>query len=223
MARRIIYFLFVILLVSCGKSSGDSEPATVKEEPHETRADSVGRLVTAVRNSSRIYTSEYRIHKIITHSDELKVQGSILGLKYKFGVPAGHRRIAIPVEGTMKGYIDFSHFTADNVIYEGDRIEIVLPDPEAELTSTKVNHKEIKSYVALLRSDFSEEELSSYARQGRDSIIASVGELKMGERTRASAVRLLRPIITRLGFSPEQVVITFRKDFDERRLKVITD
>ena len=189
----------------------------------KTRTDSVGMLVTAVRGSSKMYTSEFRVHKIITHNDALKLKGSILGMSYKFDLPAGSRRIAIPIDATLKGYIDFANFNSDNVIFDDGKIELILPDPQVELTSTKINHDEIESYVALLRSDFTDQELSAYEIQGRDSILASIPDLKIAERTRQSASRLLIPMIRQLGFTDDEIVVTFRKDFDERQLRTNFD
>ncbi|MBP5387519.1 MAG: DUF4230 domain-containing protein [Prevotella sp.] len=176
-------------------------------------------LVAAVQSNSRLYTSEFHIHKIITHTDESRLKGSILGLDYDFGIPAGSRRIAIPMDATLKGYIDFRDFRSDNIIFDEDRIEIVLPDPAVEITSAKINHDEIKSYVALLRSDFSDKELAAFEAQGRDSILAAVPSLKIAERTRSSAANILIPMIRQLGFSNDEIVIVFRKDFDEQHLR----
>ena len=225
--RKLIPLLLWALWLSLsgcgGNSAGTSSQDGAEPTPTKTRADSIGMLVSTVKNSSRLYTSEYRVHKIITHDDELKLKGSVLGIKYDFDMPAGRRRIAIPIDATLKGYIDFGEFSADNVIYEGDKIELILPDPKVEITSTKVNHDEIESYVALLRTDFTDQELATYEAQGRDSIRAAIPTLKIGERTRASASRLIIPIIRQLGFPTDNIVITFRKDFNERQLTVVTD
>lgn len=217
--------LAAMLLCGChGTSDAPTPPApSDAASKAKTKADSVGVLVSAVRSSSKMYTSEYHIHKIITHNDALKLKGSILGMDYKINVPAGSRRIAIPIDATVKGFIDFGDFNSDNVIFDDGKIELILPDPQAELTSSKINHAEIETYVALLRSNFTDEELSAYEHQGRDSILASLPDLKIAERTRQSASRLLIPMIRQLGFTDDEIVITFRKDFDEHQLKTITD
>ena len=214
----------LLLLCGChGNSEGSAPTPSDAASKAKTKADSVGMLVTAVRSSSKMYTAEYHIHKIITHNDALKLKGSILGMDYKFDIPAGSRRIAIPIDATVKGFIDFNAFNGDNVIFDDGKIEIVLPDPQVELTSSKINHAEIESYVALLRSDFTDQELSTYEIQGRDSILAALPDLKIAERTRQNASRLLIPMIRQLGFTDDEIVVTFRNDFDEHQLTTTTD
>ena len=77
--------------------------------------------------------------------------------------------------------------------------------------------------MALLRSDFTDQELSTYEIQGRDSILAALPDLKIAERTRQNASRLLIPMIRQLGFTDDEIVVTFRKDFDEHQLTTTTD
>ena len=218
---RILTPLLFLLLLTCCHSNPKIEPSESqpKAEGTKTRADSIGMLVSAVQNNSRLYTSEFHVHKIITHSDESRLKGSIMGLDYDFGIPAGSRRIAIPMDATLKGYINFNDFSNDNIIFDENRIEIILPDPAVEITSAKINHDEIKSYVALLRSDFSDKELSKFEAQGRDSILAALPSLKIAEHTRSSAANILIPMIRQLGFDNDDIVITFRKDFDEQHLR----
>lgn len=220
MIKKLTPLLILLLLTGCHGTPKTDEPGSkTAKETHQTRTDSIGMLVAAVRNNSRLYTSEFHVHKIITHSDESRLKGSILGMKYDIGIPAGSRRIAIPIDATLKGFIDFSDFSSDNVIFDENRIEIILPDPAVEITSAKINHDEIKSYVALLRKDFSDKELSQFEAQGRDSILADVPSLKIAERTRSSAANILVPMMRRLGFSNDDIVVTFSKNFDEQNLR----
>ena len=99
MALMIIFGVF-----SCGKSEKDAE---VK--------DSLPLLITKIRSTSRLYTTEYKVHKIVTHNDELKFEGSLFGHEFSIPIPAGERKIAIPMDVTLKGYIDFEGFSQDNV------------------------------------------------------------------------------------------------------------
>ena len=41
-----------------------------------------------------------------------------------------NRKVAIPMDATLKAYVDFSGFSAKNVNRQGDKIEIILPDPK---------------------------------------------------------------------------------------------
>ena len=222
----LLLSLSLPLLLSCNSKKGEPKDASSSPPPAievESKEAKVGKLITNIQKCSRLYTAEYKIHKVITHEDILKLKGSILGFDYDFDVPSGSRSIAIPLDATEKGYIDFSQFNEDNVIYDDDHLEIILPDPKAELTSTKVNHDEVQSYVALLRKNFSDEELSVYEKEGRESILRSIPQLNIAERSRLNASRILIPLLRQLDISEENITITFRKDFDERRLTTITN
>ena len=220
MFKKLTPLLFLLLLTGCHNTpKAEKTGQKTATEATQTRADSIGMLVAAVRNNSRLYTSEFHVHKIITHSDESRLKGSILGMEYDVGIPAGSRRIAIPLDATLKGYIDFSDFSNDNIIFDENRIEIILPDPAVEITSAKINHDEIKSYVALLRKDFTDKELSQFEAQGRDSILAAVPSMKIAERTRSNAANILVPMVRKLGFNDDEIVVSFNKNFDEQHLR----
>ena len=40
--------------------------------------DSLPMLITQIRKCSKLYTAEYRVHKIVTHDDVLRLKGSVL-------------------------------------------------------------------------------------------------------------------------------------------------
>ena len=180
-------------------------------------------LVSKIQKCSRLYTSDFKVHRIITHNDQLKLKGSILQQVFNIQLPIGDRKVAIPIDATLKGFIDFSKFSDQNVIFEGDKVEVILPDPEVELTSTKIAHEQVNAQVSWFRSDFTDEELSYYEKQGRESIIASVPEMQVVERSRASAAHILIPLISQLGFDKDNIIITFRKDLNARTLKIISE
>ena len=81
------------------------------------------------------------------------------------------------------------------------------------MVSTKVDHKEVKQYVALLRSNFTDAELTRYQREGRDSIISDIPRLGIVEGARQSSARTIIPIIEQLGYKKENITVTFRKKF----------
>ncbi len=217
---KMVILAAILLMIGC---SGDKEtsPSSSARDEHtvKTQADTMKMLVSSIRKCSRLYTTEFHVHRIITHNDNLRLKGSILGLDYNLNVPAGSRRIAIPINATLKGYIDFEDFSDANVLFDDGKIELILPDPKVELISTKIDREEVKSYVALLRSDFTDEELSGYEKEGRASILASIDDLKISDRARQNATHVLIPILRQLGFVDDEIVITFRKDFDEKSLR----
>ena len=198
--------LFCLSFIAC---SHDKQ--TINEE--QIYIDIIPTMVMQIQKCSRLYTTEYQMHRIITHSDTKQLTGSIMNRKFTIDLPVGQRQVAIPVNATLKAYVDFSNFSEDNIRRSGDQIEIILPDPQIVLTSTKVDHKEVKQYVALLRSNFTDAELTRYQREGRDSIISDIPRLGIVEGARQSSARTIIPIIEQLGYKKENITVTFRKKF----------
>lgn len=204
--KRLPYLLFLILFLgtfSCGKNEKDA-----------VMEDSLPLLITKIQSTSRLYTTEYKVHKIVTHNDQLKLEGSFLGHDFSIDLPAGERKIAIPMDATLKGYIDFAGFSADNVRRDGNKIELILPDPEVALTSSRIDHEGVKDHVALFRSRFSDEELSSYERQGRASIIRTIPKMDIEVKARENAARVLVPLLQQFGYAEEDITISFRQQFN---------
>jgi hypothetical protein len=190
--------------------SSDPEPADTVADNTESRPT----LVQQVRKCSRLYTTEYRIHKIVTHDDVLRLKGQLLRQDFDIPLPLGERKIAIPMDATIKAYIDFSNFSEQNVERDGDRITILLPDPQVVLTSSKINRDEIREYVGLTRSHFSDKELTGYEQQGREAILKSIPGLGIEETARENAARVLVPLLTDMGYDERNVTIAFRRDLD---------
>ncbi len=185
--------------------------------------DTIPTIVTQIQKCSKLYTTEVHVHKIITHDDQLKLNGSFMKKDFSINLPLGKRKIAIPMDATLKAYIDFANFSEENVQKQGMKIEIILPDPRVTLTSTRINHEEIRQYVALTRSNFSDEELASYAQQGRDAVINDINSLGIIEMARESAARTLIPMIEQMGYREENITISFRKQFTLEDIKRLLD
>lgn len=185
--------------------------------------DTIPTIVTQIQKCSKLYTTEVRVHKIITHDDQLKLNGSFMRRDFSINLPLGKRKIAIPMDATLKAYIDFGNFSEENVQKQGMKIEIILPDPRVTLTSTRINHEEIRQYVALTRSNFSDEELASYAQQGHDAVINDINSLGIIEMARESAARTLIPMIEQMGYREENITISFRKQFTLEDIKRLLD
>ncbi|WP_025072096.1 DUF4230 domain-containing protein [Hoylesella timonensis] len=213
---RLHLILFSIFMLCCSCSRHKTEQETVN-------IDTIPMMVMQIQKCSKLYTAEYKVHKIITHDDKMKLNGSFMKKDFSINLPLGSRKIAIPMDATLKAYIDFADFNEDNVKRQGDKIEIILPDPHVTLTSTRINHDEIKQYVALTRSRFSDEELSSYERQGREAIIKDIPSMGMMDMARESAARTLIPMIEQMGFEESNITISFRKHYTLNDIKSLLD
>jgi len=176
--------------------------------------DTIPLLILQVKNCSHLYTAEYRVHKIITHDDALRLKGQLLSKQFNLKVPLADRKIAIPMDAKIKAYIDFSDFSEKNIERSGDRITIILPDPQVVMTSSKIDQNNVKQYVGLTRAHFSDEELASYQQQGREAILQSIPGLGIEETARANAAKVLVPMLTQLGYDEQNITIAFREDFD---------
>ena len=203
-----LYFVCSALLAGCS-CSGESE----QRQAEYQSIDTVPMLIMQIQKCSKLYTTEYQIHKIVTHDDVVKLQGSLLKQNINIKLPLGDRKVAIPMDATLKAYIDFSSFSEQNIERNGQKITILLPDPKVELTSSKINQKEIKSYVGLVRAGFSDAELTNYEQQGREAIIQSIPRLGITEMARENAARTLVPMIQQMGYREEDITIAFRKEF----------
>ena len=188
------------------------------EDTTSQSVDSLPMLILQVKKCARLYTTEVHVHKIVTHDDVIRLKGTLLKKDFNLTVPLGDRKIAIPIDATLKAYIDFSEFSEKNVERHGERITIVLPDPKVEMTSSKVDQKHIRQYVALARAEFSDAEMASYEQQGRQSIIESIPSLGITERARENAARVLVPMLVEMGMKEENITIAFRKEFKTDKL-----
>lgn len=177
--------------------------------PQEHSAGSIARQVSLC---SRLYTTEYTIRKFITFSDDVRLKGSFLSSPFDIKLSLGDRKVAIPLIVSLKGYVDLSGFSEDNVQKDGNRLVLTLPNPQIAVSASKIDHDNIHEYVSLLRSNFTAQELEGFQRQGLDSILSHLDKTDMEEQTRSSAVNTLMPLLRKMGYRDEQIVIRFRSD-----------
>ena len=207
--KYILILSLVVFCICCKNIPVNNKDVTSVD------VDSFPILMDHIRNYSRMYTTEYKVHKIITHDDQLKLQGKLISKSFDVNIPLGQRKIAIPIDATIKGYIDFSLFSDNNVKRSDGKIEIILPDPKFEITSSRIDHDAIINYVPLFRSDFTDKELSSYEQQGRQAIVKSIAKMGIIEQARISAANVLIPLISQFGYEKKNIKITFREDLNE--------
>ena len=221
MRRRKLLFL-AIGVVACLVVIGLVFGCHHREKPASIQAglaqgvDTVPMLIMQVQQCSKLYTAEYRVHKIITHDDALRLKGQLMSKQFNLKVPLADRKIAIPMDAKIKAYIDFSEFSEQNIERNGRQITIILPDPQVVMTSSKIDQQNVKQYVGLTRAHFSDEELANYQQQGREAILQSIPDMGIEETARANAAKVLVPMLTQLGYEEQNITIAFRKDLDFR-------
>ena len=204
--KTTFYFVIVLCLSLLSACRGEETKAEA------VRVDTLS-LVMQVKECARLYTAEYEVHKLVLKNDPLRVKGNLFQRAFDVKVPIGERKVMIPLDVTLKAYIDFTGFGEKNVSRSGDRIVVTLPDPRVVVTSSRINHDEVKQFVSLTRSDYTSAELADFTRQGEDEILASVPQLGILEMARENAAHVLVPMLTRLGYDERNIVISFRKDF----------
>lgn len=208
---NIILSATILALAACSQKQPTEEKANV--------IDTIPVMVMQIQKCSRLYTAEAHVHKIITHDDQLNLKGSFMKKDFNIHIPGSNRKVAIPMDATIKAYVDFEGFSQKNVSRKGDKIEIILPDPKLVLTSSKIDHKAVKQYVSLTRSNFTDAELTKLEQQGRQSIINDIPNIDLMEQAQFSAANTLIPMLIDMGFKEENIKISFRKKFTLQDLK----
>ena len=216
--RKVIGVILAVLVIVgglyfCGDWRVQSDDDAKQEAAVAQGIDTVPMLIMQVQKCSKLYTAEYRVHKIVTHDDALRLKGSLLKKQFDIKLPMADRKIAIPIDAKLKAYIDFSDFSEKNIERDGKKITIVLPDPHVSMTSSKIDQKNVRQYVALTRSDFSDAELADYQQQGRKAIIESIPKMGILESAQRNAAKVLVPMLKELGYAEEDITIAFRKQY----------
>ena len=137
----ILTCLLALLSASCGR--GEKTDTEV-----ERAIDSIPLLVTQIQRCSRLYTTEYRIHKLVSCESNRQISG--FGISFDLNV-FGDRKIIIPINATLKGYIDMNQVREHHIERKGEKITVTLPDPAIMMTSTEIDHENIKEYVTGFR------------------------------------------------------------------------
>ncbi len=214
--RIPVIFVCVALaaLSSCGKKSAKKE----KADTAKPQIDTVAVLYNSISDCARLATAEYRIHKIVTFDDRIVVRGKMFSKPFSKELPIGDRKIAIPLDVTLRGYVDFADFGKGSIKRHGGKITVTLPDPQIMISASKIDHKGVKKLVDPLRSDFRQEEIESYTRQGMDSIAKAIPNLGIVEAARVNAAQVLVPIIKEMGYSESDITIQFRPAVSDRTI-----
>lgn len=188
----------------------------------DERIDTLSQIMQ-LKECSRLYTAEYEIHKLVLKDDPLRVRGSVLNHPFDMKVPVGERKIMVPLDVTLKAYIDFTDFGEDNVRRDGERITVYLPDPRVAVTSSRIDHDEVRQFISLTRRRYSSAEMADFARQGEEEILKTLPELGILETARKNAAHVVVPLLTKLGFEEKNIVVTFRKEFTGNDMPLLLD
>jgi hypothetical protein len=216
--KNLILMGLLLVLNACHSPQTPSQTSSNSSSTSETEVhrDTIATLVSKVQQQSRLYAADCKVHKVVLFTDQSQIDGGLL----KFN-KVGYRKIAIPIDVTLKGYIDFSDFSVNNVQREGDLLVITLPDPKVTITASKIDHQQARQFVSLTRSNFTTDEVTRLAHQGVDSIRSHANSFGIIELARASAARTLVPIAQRLGYAENNVVVRYRKEFNKSDWKQI--
>lgn len=216
--KNLILMGLLLVLNACHSPQTPSQTSSNSSSTSETEVhrDTIATLVSKVQQQSRLYAADCKVHKVVLFTDQSQIDGGLL----KFN-KVGYRKIAIPIDVTLKGYIDFSDFSVNNVQREGDLLVITLPDPKVTITASKIDHQQARQFVSLTRSNFTTDEVTRLAHQGVDSIRSHANSFGIIELARASAARTLLPIAQRVGYAENNVVVRYRKEFNKSDWKQI--
>ncbi len=192
----LLFSLFLCYSCSDGKKKGDEV------------------MISQIVNCAKLNTVQYNVHKLLTYEDLHAIEGSIFSEKISIPIP-GERKLIVPIDATIKAYIDFSSFNSSNIDIQGEQLKITLPNPQIVLSSSKIDYKNEKQYLSWNRSRFTSEEIEKFTAQGRASILASMVNSDILDRSRISAYKTLLPILTAAGYKQENITISFTDEIEQ--------
>ena len=127
----------------------------------------------------------------------------------------GKRRVLIPLDVTIKAYIDLQHFDERNVERTDSTLIVTLPDPQVVITASKIDNKGIRQYVDMARSRYTDAEITALARQGEDSIARHMAHYGIEREAQRSAANQLLPLLQQMGYREGQITVRFKKTFTD--------
>lgn len=223
MVRYITALILCAALVAGCHNDAPANDTTRTTTSKVAPIDTLPTLILQVQQCSRLYTAEYNIHKIVLYDDVKSIKGNLLNNDFEIPLTVGDRKIAIPIDARLKAYIDFSHFSEQNIERQNGKLTIILPDPVVVMTGSKVDHAHVKQYVGMMRQHFSQAEMNNLEAQGRQAIMATIPQLGILATAREHAARLLIPLAMQLGYQEKDITISFKKELNEQQLQVVTE
>lgn len=196
--RLFLSTVLALLLLAC---SGNENTSV---DSQTNKIDTVGVLCERVHHCSKLEVAEYTVLKIVSFDD--KSQLKFFG--YSTPLP-GEKKLMIPIEVKMKVTVDLGFVTRDDIYTTDSTINLTLPSPILEITSTKINHDKSRESVSWYRSNFTEEEREYVIKQGIEDVKKSTSYIEINNIAKSNTENVLQPILVNTGFK-QHLNITFK-------------
>lgn len=196
--RLFLSTVLALLLLAC---SGNENPSV---DSQTNKIDTVGVLCERVHHCSKLEVAEYTVLKIVSFDD--KSQLKFFG--YSTPLP-GEKKLMIPIEVKMKVTVDLSFVTRNDISINDSTINITLPSPILEITSTKIDHDKSRESVSWYRSNFTEEEREYVIKQGIEDVKKSTSYIEINNIAQSNTENVLQPILVNAGIK-QHLNITFK-------------
>lgn len=196
--RLFLSTLLALLLIAC---SGNENPSV---DSQTNKIDTIGVLWERVHHCSKLEVAEYTVLKIVSFDD--KSQLKFFG--YSTPLP-GEKRLMVPIEVKMKIIVDLNFVTTNDISVNDSTIDITLPSPTLEITSTKIDHDKSREYVSWFRSNFTEQEREYVIKHGIEDVKKSTSYIEINNIAKSNTEKVLQPILVNAGFK-QHLNITFK-------------
>ncbi|MEE1083128.1 MAG: DUF4230 domain-containing protein [Paludibacteraceae bacterium] len=196
--RLFLSTVLALLLLAC---SGNENPSV---DSQTNKIDTIGVLWERVHHCSKLEVAEYTVLKIVSFDD--KSQLKFFG--YSTPLP-GEKKLMIPIEVKMKVTVDLSFVTRNDISINDSTINITLPSPILEITSTKIDHDKSRESVSWYRSNFTEEEREYVIKQGIEDVKKSTSYIEINNIAQSNTENVLQPILVNAGIK-QHLNITFK-------------
>lgn len=189
--RRLIA-IAVLFLVACGAGAALTFWLT---RPPRFRPPDPPALVTRMREVARLETLDVSLYKKVSFEPEPQPTGSVVGdalswAKFTLRPPKGK---AIVFADVHLG-LDLARLTADSLLVEGDRVQVVLPPLKAQV-ELKPGETEV------IGSNLDSAQTAQLLEVAKEAFEREVGvDAGLQQRARSSAERSLRALFLDLGF-----------------------
>ena len=157
-------------------------------------------VVSKLKSSAKLATVEYVITKVVSAKNE-----KLLSKTYFFAES----------EATVKAGIDLNKLREEDIIIEGKKINITLPEIEIISFSYPADAiKVIKGYTydskVFTWNNFGLEERDELYRQAEQDIRNSIKDLGITKTAKKNTIKFLEPILRSVGYT--EIYIQFKDD-----------